>query len=172
MTLGEEVEEAAAVVAAAFEEEVFLKSGTAVKLYKIRYAANFKTSLGAPYSGGTGGGGGGVVTALIMIGVCVAIFVLIYICICVSLAFEEDEYEGYTGPRTPCYLCLSGIPDGPWKDKSHRRDCATRNRQELDSMPKPYNVRCPNCSHKLRQWPKKGPEVRELRNRPKCSSML
>ena len=39
------------------------------------------------------------------------------------------------GPRTPCYLCLAGIPDEPWNDRSHRRNCAQRNAGQLQSFP-------------------------------------
>ncbi len=114
------------------------------------------------FGGGGGGGGGGGVSTLVIIIIIVIVVVLICVCVCACMEEDKDEYKGYDGPRTPCYLCLSKIPDGPWNDRSHRRTCAINYSQELATMPTPYNVSCPKCNQKLRQWPNKGPEVRKI----------
>ncbi len=63
------------------------------------------------------------------------------------------------GPRTQCYLCLADIPEEPWNDRSHRRNCAAQNAAELASFPEPYPVHCPKCGSTLKQWPAKGGKV-------------
>lgn len=58
--------------------------------------------------------------------------------------------------KVMCYLCRVYVNDSHWNDGSHRKDCATRNRQLIQNWPK-INSKCFRCFKRLIQWPKIGP---------------
>lgn len=79
------------------------------------------------------------------------VIILFFCCACLTKYFSNFG-SAENIERVVCYLCLEVVTKDQWQDGSHRRQCARRHRQFLQSMAK-IDTKCWICSKRLLQWP-------------------